>query len=93
MAFIQSSSAPTRKVTFGGAAGAISTITVFILNSFVLSSEHQIPSAVAGALATLLSFGIAYMVSPAETDSVVSDMNSPAETDSVVSEPEQQPAS
>lgn len=72
MALVQSSAAPTRKVAFGGVAAAITTITVYVLNNFVLKS-HPITGEVAGAFTTLLSFAIAYIVPPTAADDVVSE--------------------
>ena len=71
MAAMQNSAMPIRKVSVGALAGAVSTVIVFVLNTFVLSHDQQIPAEVATALATVLSFCASYFVPPAADDGVV----------------------
>ena len=66
----QESAAPTRKVVAGGVAGAIATIAVFALNTYVLPTEKPITAEIAAALTTVLSFVISYLVPPAAADQI-----------------------
>jgi len=68
----QPTSVPTRKVLAGGLAGAISTILVFALNSYVLAPKGSqlITGEVAAALTTVLSFLVSYFVPPSSDESV-----------------------
>lgn len=53
------SAKPIRKVAAGGAAGAVTTIVVWALSSFV---HIDVPSEVAAALTLLVMFGVSYFV-------------------------------
>jgi fluoride ion exporter CrcB/FEX len=65
---------PIRKVTAGGAAGAITTIVVWILNTFVLQQENQqITAEIAAAITTLISFAVSYYVHPGRNDIAIEE--------------------
>ena len=73
MAIQQTSAAPTRKVTAGGTAGAISIIIVFILNTYkLLPGGVQVTGEVAAALTTVISFIVSYVVPPSHQDQLTS---------------------
>lgn len=70
--FKQATASPTRKVTLGGLAGALSAIIVWVLNDFnLLPGGIDIPGEVASALTTVLTFATAYFVPPAASDQIV----------------------
>lgn len=52
------SAVPVRKVTAGGVGAAATTIIIWIISLFGV----QVPLIVAGALITIISFGVAYLV-------------------------------
>ncbi|WP_138466971.1 hypothetical protein [Poseidonocella sp. HB161398] len=60
---------PGRKVMAGGAAGALTTIAVYLLDSLVLAAPMT--AELASALTVLASFAAAYRVPPSELDQVV----------------------
>jgi hypothetical protein len=66
----QQNGVPTRKVIAGGLAGALVTIIVIVANTYWLPSEKPLPSELAAALTTVLSFIISYVVPPAASDQV-----------------------
>src|SRR6266404_9907625 len=51
---------PTRKVSFGAAAGAAVTLLVWIFNKFVLPDDKHITPEIAAALTTLVMFLVGY---------------------------------
>jgi len=53
---------PTRKVTAGGVAGALSVVLVWAANTFWMPEAKQIPAEIASALTTILSFLVSYFV-------------------------------
>ncbi len=57
-----SSLLPTRKVTLGGVAGAISVVLVWLANSFLMPQEKPIPAEIASAITTIISFVVSYFV-------------------------------
>jgi hypothetical protein len=64
----------TNKVMAGGIAGAVTTIIVFMLNTFkILPGGTQITGEVASALTTVIMFAVSYWVSPSMNDQVVSE--------------------
>jgi fluoride ion exporter CrcB/FEX len=67
----QASALPTRKVTAGGLAGAVATIAVFALNTYVLPHDKPLTAEISVALATVFSFAISYFIPPAATDRVI----------------------
>ena len=69
----QVSAAPTRKVLAGGLAGALASIAVFALNTYVLPPDKPITAEIAAALITVLTFFISYMVPPAPADQITAD--------------------
>ncbi len=71
MAVQTQSRAPTQKVTFGAFAGALTTVLVWILNSFVLPANHQITPELASLLTIIVTFITGYFVPPAMRDQVV----------------------
>ena len=68
----QVSNVPTRKVIAGGFAGAVATIGVFLLNTYVLPPDKPLTAEIAAAITTVLSAVIAYVVPPAAGDQVAS---------------------
>lgn len=62
---------PVRKVAAGGVAGAIVTIAVFVLKNF---AKIDIPSEVASALTTVVTFLISYIVPPGADETVMTDV-------------------
>ena len=62
---------PTRKVLAGGAAGALSAILVFILNSYFLEPHHmkEIDPGIASAITTAISFIVSYLIPPGGNES------------------------
>ena len=53
---------PTRKVTVGGLAGAISIVFVWVANTFWMPSNAKIPAEIASAITTILTFAVSYFV-------------------------------
>lgn len=68
----QANAMPTRKVTSGGAAGAVSVLLVWLYNTYI-SPEHPMPSEVASTVTTVLTFLVAYFVPPASSEAVLPD--------------------
>lgn len=66
----QQDGVPTRKVIAGGLAGALVTIIVILANTYWLPAGKPLPSELAAALTTVLSFIISYVVPPAASDQV-----------------------
>ena len=66
----QASSVPTRKVMAGGVAGALTTVLVFVLNTYVLPMDKPLTAEIAAALTTIFSFAFSYLVPPAVSDQV-----------------------
>ena len=64
---------PTRKVTAAGLIGALVTILVWVLNTFVLSAEQQITGEIAAALTTVLTFMVGYFIRPSQIDNVIQE--------------------
>jgi lipopolysaccharide export LptBFGC system permease protein LptF len=62
---------PSRKITAGGLGGAITTLIVWILNTFVLAQEQQISGEAAAAFTTIITFILGYFVSPGEQDGLI----------------------
>lgn len=69
--FRQQRSIPTQKVIVGGLAGAITTVAVFVLNTYILPGTQPIPGDIAAALTTIISFVLSYWVPPAARDEIV----------------------
>jgi len=69
--FKMKAAAPVRKVTAGALGGAIVTVLVWYLNTFVLEPDKQITGQVAAALTTIVTFLIGYFVPPSAKDEVV----------------------
>ena len=68
----QQSAAPTSKVFYGGVAGAVSVVVVWVLNAFkILPGGTQIPGEIASALTTIFTFLVSYIVPPSTNDTVV----------------------
>jgi putative flippase GtrA len=59
----KSNKLPSRKVTAGGLAGALSIIVVWIVNQ---STGTNIPPQVASAITTILTFLASYMIPSAD---------------------------
>ncbi len=64
---------PARKVTAGGLIGALVTILVWALNTFVLSAEQQITGEIAAAITTVITFLVGYFVRPSRIDNVIQE--------------------
>jgi hypothetical protein len=50
------------KVTAGALAGAITTVAVWILNTWVLSAPDAIPGEIGAAITTILTFIVGYFI-------------------------------
>lgn len=64
-------SAPARKVYLGGLGGAIATILVFILNTYVLPIDRPLTPEISAAFATVVTFVVGYWVNPSSNDQIV----------------------
>jgi hypothetical protein len=53
---------PSRKVTVGALAGALSVVLVWIANSFFMPEGKAIPAEVASAITTIISFIASYLI-------------------------------
>lgn len=63
---------PTRKVTAGVIAGAVLTISVWVVNTYgLLPKQEKIPAEITGAMQVLLTFMVAYMVPPGKEEGLV----------------------
>jgi hypothetical protein len=63
---------PIRKVTVGAFTGALVTLTVLILNDFVIKEGNQkISGELTGAATTVLTFIVSYLVPPGMKETVV----------------------
>jgi hypothetical protein len=60
--------APARKVIGSALAGALTTIAVYILNTYILATP--LPGEVAAAVATVIAFAVGYLLPPAERDQI-----------------------
>lgn len=65
----QKSTRPTNKVVATGLAGAITTIIVWFLNTYVL--PEPMPAEVVAALTTVIAVLVAYLVPPSSEDQIV----------------------
>jgi hypothetical protein len=63
---------PTQKVAAAGVAGAITTIIVFVINTYVVP-DKPISAEIGAALTTVLSFMTSYFTPPAPRDKVVTE--------------------
>jgi hypothetical protein len=62
---------PVRKVSAGALSGALVTVAVYVLNTYVLAPPQRIDGTVAAALTVLVTLLIAYLVPPSADDSPV----------------------
>lgn len=69
VSYRQKSARPTNKVVATGLAGAITTIIVWILNTFVL--PEPMPAEVVAALTTIIAVLVAYFVPPGAEDQII----------------------
>ena len=69
--FKMKGTAPVRKVTAGALGGAIVTVLVWYLNTFVLEPDKRITGEVAAALTTIVTFLVGYFVPPSAKDVIV----------------------
>lgn len=70
--YVQSSRAPTQKITFGALAGAITIVVVWVVNEFqILPGGVQVTSEIASAVTMILTFIISYVVPPSKRDRIV----------------------
>jgi hypothetical protein len=70
--FRMKSTAPTRKTQAAALGGAIATVVIWALNTFVLKDPSQrITGEVAAALTTIVTFVVSYLVPPGASDVVV----------------------
>jgi hypothetical protein len=65
--------APARKVMGSALAGALTTIVVYVLNTYVL--ETPLPGEVAAAVATVVAFAVGYLLPPSERDQIRDYLN------------------
>ncbi len=68
-----STAAPGRKVVAGAGGAALVTVFVVVLNTFVLPPDKLLTPGITGALATVASFTLGYLVRPGARDVVVPD--------------------
>lgn len=61
---------PIRKVTASGIAGALTTVLVFVLNTYIVPSKPITPD-IAAAMTTVLAFAAGYLTPPAESERVI----------------------
>ena len=66
----QSSASPTRKVIAGGVASAVSTIVVYLVDTYVHPSGTPLPHEVTAALIPIVTFIVSYLVPPAASDQI-----------------------
>jgi hypothetical protein len=69
------SGAPTQKVALGAVAGVASSLLVWIVNTFVLGPNHQMPAEAAQWFTVLITFVVSYIVPPASRDQIVQTTN------------------
>jgi putative flippase GtrA len=60
--------APVRKVTSGLAGGAVASVALWVLKQY---AGFDPPAEIAGAITTLISFLVAYIVPPSPNDAPV----------------------
>lgn len=69
-------SAPLRKVTFGAISGALVTLTVGILNTYVpFFADRPVSGEISGAATTVVSFVISYLVRPDPRETTIRDQS------------------
>lgn len=62
---------PVRKVTVGAFTGALVTLTVLIVNDFVIEEGKQkISGEITGAATTVLTFIVSYLVPPGKEETI-----------------------
>ena len=61
---------PNKKVVAAGIAGAITTILVFVFNTYI-SSEKPLTPEIAAALTTVMTFLMAYITPPGKNEKVI----------------------
>lgn len=65
---------PVRKVTFGAISGALVTLIVGILNTYVPFFEQKpISGEISGAATTVVSFVVSYLVRPDPSETTTQD--------------------
>lgn len=64
------SNSPARKVLSGSAGGAIATLIIYCLDTYVLA--EPLPTAVAAAVTTLVVFTFGYIMPPSDQDTITS---------------------
>ena len=70
MAVRTKGNAPVKKVAASGIGGAIATIVVFVLNTYVITDPSKLLTGdVSAALTTFVSFLTAYIVPPGAKES------------------------
>lgn len=66
--------APVRKVTAGALSGAVVTLIIWMLNTYVSPFDKKpIPAEITGTMTTIVSFLISYAVPPARKETIVED--------------------
>lgn len=64
--------APVRKVTAGALSGAVVTLVIWMLNTYVSPFDKKpIPAEITGTMTTIVSFLISYAVPPARNETIV----------------------
>ncbi len=66
----QSTWVPTRKVSVGALAGAISVLVIYVLNTYVLTNKPLGPE-VGSAFTTVLTFIMSWIVPPSADETSV----------------------
>ena len=67
-------SAPIRKVSAGGVAGALVTVIVGILNAYVpFFADKPISGEISGAATAVFAFVVAYLVQPSPDETKIQD--------------------
>ena len=74
---------PTNKVISGGIWGAVVTVAVFVLNTYVLN-DNKIPAEVASALTVIVSSIAAYFTRPSSDQTTLAP---PAQVNPVLERP------
>jgi len=62
--------APIRKVAASGVAGALTTVVIFVLDTYIMPSK-PITAEIAAAITTVMTFAAGYLTPPAENDRVI----------------------
>lgn len=64
-------SSPARKVVYGSLGAAFATLAIYMVETFVI--KQALPIAVSGAITTIVTFVVGYVVPPNIEDQVVAE--------------------